>query len=202
MNEDENPDPAQPGDTPPPPAPEPPPAEAEAPPAAPEPPPAEPEAPPAEPEPPPAEAEAPPAGAEAPPAGAPPPPAPPPGYIPEIPTEEVEAGKSIALLSYILSLIGLPFWLYPIIVRDNEFSLYHAKQCFMMWIASAVLYVVASILTLVAIGCLIYPVALVLGLVWIIKGIINTNNGQAVPLPIIGKWAVDLFKGITKAPKA
>jgi uncharacterized membrane protein len=173
MNEDENPDPAQPGDTPPPPAPEVPPAEA--------PPPPAPEVPPAE---------------------APPPPAPPPGYIPEIPAEEVAAGKTIALLSYILSLIGLPFWLYPIIVRDNEFSLYHAKQCFMMWIASAVLYTVASILTLVAIGCLIYPVALVMGIVWIIKGIINTNNGQAIPLPIIGKWAVDLFKGITKAPKA
>jgi uncharacterized membrane protein len=195
MNEDENTDPAQPSDTPPPPAPEPPSAE-------PEPPSAEPEPPPAEPEPPPAEPEPPPAEPEPPSAGTPPPPAPPPGYFPEIPAEEVEAGKTIALLSYILSFIGLPFWLYPIIVRDNEFSLYHAKQCFMMWIASAVLYVVASILTLVAIGCLIYPVALVLGIVWIIKGIIHTNNGQAVPLPIIGKWAVDLFKGITKAPKA
>ena len=72
----------------------------------------------------------------------------------------------------------------------------------MMWIALAVLYTVAFILSFVCIGFLIYPVALVMEIVWIIKGIINTNNGQAIPLPIIGKWAVDLFKGITKAPKA
>ena len=132
----------------------------------------------------------------------PPPPAPPPGYIPDIPPEEIEAGKSIALLRYILCLLGFPFWLYPIIVRDNAFSLYHAKQCLMLWIASAVLWVAGSMLTVVCIGFLILPAALVLDIIWIVKGIINSNKGQAVPLPIIGKWAVDLFKGITKAPKA
>lgn len=122
--------------------------------------------------------------------------------MPTITQEEVEAGKSIALLCYILNLFGIPFWLYPLIARDNEFSLYHGKQCLMMWIASAVLFIVASILTVVAIGCLVYPVAIVMGIVWIVKGIINVNNGLAAPLPLIGNWAIDLFKGITKVPKA
>ena len=48
---------------------------------------------------------------------------------------DVEDGKAFAMLSYGLSLIGIPFFLVPLIMRNNEFSLYHAKQCLMMWLA-------------------------------------------------------------------
>ena len=42
--------------------------------------------------------------------------------------EEIEEGKAMAVLSYVLSLAGLPFFIVPLIMRNNDFALYHAKQ--------------------------------------------------------------------------
>ena len=50
-------------------------------------------------------------------------------------SKEVEDGKIFAILSYVLNFVGLPFFLVPLIMRNNAFSLYHAKQCLMWWIA-------------------------------------------------------------------
>ncbi|NQT92531.1 MAG: hypothetical protein HQ559_07205, partial [Lentisphaerae bacterium] len=65
--------------------------------------------------------EAPPA-AEAAPADEPPP-------APAADDKDVEEGKAFAVLSYALGIVGIPFFLVPLIMRNNEFSLFHAKQC-------------------------------------------------------------------------
>ena len=113
--------------------------------------------------------------------------------------EEIEGGKAFAILSYAVGLIGLPFFLVPLIMRNNDFSLYHAKQCLVLWLASIVLSMVGGILTAVCIGVFILLAALVFFLVFEIMGIINAVNGRVQPLPLIGKWGEDWFKGITKA---
>jgi hypothetical protein len=63
-----------------------------------------------------------------------------------IPAKEIEEGKAFAILSYVLSLIGLPFFLVPLITRNNAFSLFHAKQCLLLWLAGVVVSVVSGIL--------------------------------------------------------
>jgi uncharacterized membrane protein len=116
-----------------------------------------------------------------------------------IPEAEAAEGKAFAILSYALSLIGLPFFLVPLIMRNNAFSLFHAKQCLMLWIAGIVVGVISGLLTAVCIGPVIGLIACIALLVFCIMGLINASKGVATPLPLIGGWAEDWFKGITKA---
>ncbi len=116
-----------------------------------------------------------------------------------MPPEEVEKGKAFAILSYAISFVGLPFFLVPLIMRDNDFSLYHAKQSLMVWIIGAAGGVIGGILMAVCIGVIVLPVVGIFTLVINIMGLINAIQGVAKPLPLVGKWAEDWFKGITKA---
>ncbi len=126
-----------------------------------------------------------------------------PASTPEAPTieigkEEMEAGKVFAILSYALSFIGLPFFLVPMIMRDNDFSLYHSKQCLMIWLFSIAGSTVGSILLLVCVGIFILAAVGIMVLVFLIMGLLNAINGQAKPLPIIGRWGEEWFAGLHK----
>lgn len=117
---------------------------------------------------------------------------------PQTPSQEVEEGKAFAILSYALSIIGLPFFLIPLIMRNNEFSLYHAKQCLILWLFGLVGSVIGGITIAICVGAVILPAVLIFVLVLEIMGIINAANGVQKPLILIGKWGEDWFKGITK----
>lgn len=145
--------------------------------------------------------EAPQAAPETPPAAAPPPAAEAPASPEAAPLDdtEIEEGKVFAVLSYVLSFVGLPFFLVPLIMRNNEFSLYHAKQCLQLWLAGIVLSAISAPLTVVCIGAILWPVGAVILVVLSIMGVINASKGELVPVPMIGKLAVDWFKGIKKA---
>jgi uncharacterized membrane protein len=123
----------------------------------------------------------------------PPPPASTPARSPD-----VEAGRAFAILSYALSFIGLPFFLVPLIMRNNEFSLYHAKQCLILWLAGLAVSIVGGILTILCIGLVILLAGGIFLLVLNIMGLINAINGEQKPLPVIGVYADQWFKGITK----
>jgi len=112
--------------------------------------------------------------------------------------QEVADGKAFAVLSYVLSLIGLPFFLVPLIMRNNAFSLYHAKQCLMLWLVGIVGGILSAVLAVVCIGVVLGLLLAVFGLVLTIMGIINASNGVVKPLPVIGRWGEDWFKGIVK----
>jgi uncharacterized membrane protein len=113
---------------------------------------------------------------------------------------EFEEGRVFAILSYGLAILGLPFWILPLVLRNNEFSLFHAKQCMMLWIVGAVGAAVAGLLTLVLIGVVLLPVLLIGLLVLDVIGLVGAINGEMKPLPIIGKYAVEWFKGVRKSP--
>lgn len=117
---------------------------------------------------------------------------------PELP-KEVEEGRTFAILSYALGLIGLPFFLVPLIMRNNEFSLYHAKQCLILWLAGIVLGVISGPLMLVCVGFIVLLAGGIFLLVLDIIGLINAIQGQAKQLPLIGKYAEDWFRGLKKA---
>lgn len=112
--------------------------------------------------------------------------------------KEVEEGRTFAILSYALGLVGLPFFLVPLIMRNNEFSLYHAKQCLLLWLAGIVVSVVGSMLMVVCIGFILLPAAVIFLLVLDIMGLINAVKGEQKPVPLVGKYAQDWFKGISK----
>lgn len=112
---------------------------------------------------------------------------------------EMEEGKTFAILSYVLSFIGLPFFLVPLIMRNNEFSLYHAKQCLMLWICGIAVSVASTILMVICIGIVLAIVGGLALLVFNVLGLMNAVKGQMKPLPLIGKWGEEWFKGLKKA---
>ena len=112
---------------------------------------------------------------------------------------EVEEGRTFAILSYALGFIGVPFFLVPLIMRNNEFSLYHAKQCLMLGLCGIAVGIVGTILTPVfCIGIILFIAGLVFILVLDIMGLVNAVKGEQNPLPVIGKYADDWFKGLKK----
>lgn len=115
-----------------------------------------------------------------------------------MPADVVQKGKLFALLSYACNFVGLPFWIVPLAMRDNAFSLYHAKQCFVAFIIGVGIGLISIPLTaLFCIGFVTAGAAVVFMLVCNIIGLINVSNGHAKPLPIIGRWGEDWFNGIT-----
>ncbi len=117
---------------------------------------------------------------------------------PGMAAKEIEEGKAFALLSYVLG----PFFLVPLIMRNNTFSLYHAKQCLVLWLAFVALMVVTGLPVPSIIGFFVFGmvrwVAGVALLVLCVMGLINASKGEAKELPVIGKYAEEWFKGVQK----
>ena len=113
-------------------------------------------------------------------------------------SQEVEEGKTFAILSYALGLVCIPFFLVPLITRNNDFSLYHAKQCLLLWLASLVVSVIGSILMVVCIGMILLPAGMIFLLVLDIMGLVAAIKGEQKPVPLIGKYADEWFKGLKK----
>jgi uncharacterized membrane protein len=116
--------------------------------------------------------------------------------------EEIEAGKAFAILSYALNFASVPFWIVPLVMRDNEFSLYHAKQCFTAFLTT--LAVAFAAMLLMPVFCLGVPVMIgmvVVGLMWNICGIINASQGVVKPVPMLPHGGPRWMDGIRKVPK-
>ncbi len=123
-----------------------------------------------------------------------------PAVQPSAPDPKVmEDGKTFAILSYALGIIGIPFFLVPLIMRNNAFSLYHAKQCLLLWLFGVVAGVAGFALVFLCIGLVILPLVGIGLLVLDILGLVNAINGRQQPVPLVGKLADDWFKGITPA---
>lgn len=119
------------------------------------------------------------------------------------PAGDVAAGKTFAILSYALNFLGLPFFALPLITRDNDFALYHAKQSMIIWLLGIVSGVISSILAvtvvLACVSLILIPVVGIFALVINIMGLINATKEETKPVPLIGKLAEKWFAGITKA---
>jgi uncharacterized membrane protein len=104
------------------------------------------------------------------------------------PGEDVEQGKLLAILSYLVPIV----FIVPLIQKDNHFSLFHAKQVVLLVIG----YIIATIIATITcgIGMILYLPLFVLN----IMGLVYAIQGQYKPLPLVGKWAEDWFKGVKK----
>ena len=118
------------------------------------------------------------------------------------PTEEIEAGKTIALAGYIFC----PIAILPFVKRDNAFSLYHAKQALAMLALGVALSVGLTIAALVfaavklSIIVTIASLAMTGGFIGlIVMGAMNAWHGRMKSLPVVGGLAEVLFSSVRKA---
>src|SRR6267154_2797167 len=108
-----------------------------------------------------------------------------PSDSPPMSEREISEGKAFAIISYVLNFLRLPFWLVPLIMRNNDFALYHAKQCMTLWIFAMVASVACVPFFFVCIGVPLFIAVCVAVLVLNIIGLVNACNGQAKPMPLI-----------------
>ena len=109
-------------------------------------------------------------------------------------------GQTSAILCYALSLTLLPFFFLPLILRNNSFSLYHAKQSLLLWILGIVsLYVGFLLMVFFCLGLVMIAGTSALLVVLNVVGLIHAIKGEQKPLPIVGAWAETWFKGIRRA---
>lgn len=116
--------------------------------------------------------------------------------------QEIESGKSLALIGYIFA----PIAILPFLKRDNAFTLYHAKQALAMLIVAIALSIgltIAGFLLamvklgfVLTVGSLAFSIAM---LALIVLGAMAAWNGQMKPLPIVGGLAKSMFGGVQKA---
>lgn len=93
-----------------------------------------------------------------------------------------------------IRLFGILGYIFPILfflplvtdAKDNEFAKYHANQQLLLLLFLIIGNTASSILTVILIGLLLYPVVWIFGLVCMVMGIMNVVNERQKPLPIIG----------------
>jgi uncharacterized membrane protein len=105
--------------------------------------------------------------------------------------KEFEEGKILAILSYIIPFV----FLVPIIQKNNDYALFHAKQAMLLMIVG---FVLSTVLSATCVLAVLVPFVSLGLLVLAIMGIINAVKGEMKPLPVLGKFAEDWFKGIRK----
>ncbi|TXD33954.1 DUF4870 domain-containing protein [Lujinxingia vulgaris] len=100
-----------------------------------------------------------------------------------------EKGVGLAVLSYCSVLFGVPFFIVPLVLRDNPFSLHHAKA------AGAIYLLCYAFVLLATLNCALFlPLALVAyipALIGIYRASAGVEAGQAALGPLgerIFKW--------------
>ena len=109
---------------------------------------------------------------------------------------DVEQGKVVAVLSYLVFLVGLIWFFADDKMRKNSFAKFHLKQAIVLVVIAIAYSIFASILSFILlitiIGSVLIPLlglVWILFLVWVILGIINSVNGKEKELFWIGGLA-------------
>ena len=124
---------------------------------------------------------------------------PPEATPPQISQQEIDSGKTMAILSYLpIGPIGLIVAIVCVATKNNTYSLYHAKQALALFICAAILYVCCIPLVFICIGVPLMIIVGLAALVLCILGMINASGGQMKPLPVVGQFADKWFGKIQK----
>lgn len=111
----------------------------------------------------------------------------------EFPEEKQSTSSGEADVSQV-RLFGILGYIFPFLfflplvtdAKDNAFAKYHANQQLLLLLFLIIGNTAASILTVILIGILLYPVVWIYGLVCMVLGIMNVVNDREKPLPLIG----------------
>ena len=104
---------------------------------------------------------------------------------------EIQDGKGMAILAYILFIIPL------LAARDKKFAMFHTEQALVLLITWVVIYIAFTILSIIisnissTLGCGLSILSIIIWLAflvfWLI-GLINAIGGKLKELPIIGQY--------------
>lgn len=96
--------------------------------------------------------------------------------------EDIEKNKVVSGLAYII------FFLPLIVCQESPFGRFHANQGLLLLIASVAGGIVLSIIPVI--GWILLPIFSLAVFILAIMGLINTLNGKAKELPVIGKYKI------------
>lgn len=104
-------------------------------------------------------------------------------------SSDVDKNKLMAVIGYIL-----PFLFFiPLLsdeTKNSPFAKFHANQQLNLLLFWVIGQAAATILAIVLIGFLIGFVVWVMGLIFMILGVINSAKGEMKKLPMIGKYEI------------
>ena len=110
------------------------------------------------------------------------------------PPEDVESGKVLAILSYLIPILAV----VPLAMKQNKFAIFHARQALLLLGAEVILWIVGGVSLFTGfVAFLIWPI---LSIGWLcavvlaVIGIVNSAQGQYKSLPIVGKYGEEWFK--------
>lgn len=92
--------------------------------------------------------------------------------------EEIEKGKTMAFVAYLIFFIPLLMDEY----RNNKFVMYHTEQSIVLLILNIILAIVGTVTC--GIGLVLY----IAWIIFLIMGIMNALGGKVQPLPLIGQF--------------
>jgi uncharacterized membrane protein len=106
---------------------------------------------------------------------------------------EIEDGKVMAILAYIIFLVPL------LAARDKKYAMFHTEQALVLLITWFVIYIAFTILSIIisnissTLGCGLSILSIIIWvafLVFWLLGLINAIGGKLKELPIIGSYGV------------
>lgn len=101
--------------------------------------------------------------------------------------QDVEATKGLAWLSY----IGILFLVPMLVNKDSQYTKFHVNQGIVLFIFEIVAGIASGILSFIPfIGWMISGLLSLALLVLAILGIVNSLQGNAKPLPVIGNIVI------------
>ncbi len=109
--------------------------------------------------------------------------------------QEVEEGKTMAILSHASLLFGLPMFMIPMMQRENRFALHHSKAAAVTFL----LFWISAALTFVSCG-LFFPLMLLCYIPALI-GLIQAANGKLAGTWGMGGFGESVFSGLKVPPE-
>jgi hypothetical protein len=122
-----------------------------------------------------------------------------------------ENGKTMAALSYFGFFAGLPLGVLPLLQRDDEFAVFHARHATAVWLATFVAFVVGfffyAVVTLATCGLgsiFVLPLLFVIPVWPVVVGVhglvLALNGRREAPFGTLGLGDA-LFGGVAAKPR-
>lgn len=120
--------------------------------------------------------------------------------------QEIQAGKTMAIVAHVGNIFCLPLFAIPLIQKDNRYALFHAKQAAAGWAVIVAWMVVMGMggnllaFLTVILACITVPLTLIGPAA--IGGYFAymANEGKAERFPVLGELVEDLLSSV-QAPK-
>lgn len=107
------------------------------------------------------------------------------GRVLNITPEEIESGKTMAFVAYLIFFI-------PLLIEEskkNKFVMFHTEQALVIVLTYVAVFILAFVASIIVpcVGALLFLLYIFPFVLWII-GIINALSGKVKELPLIGQF--------------